>query len=33
MTESPAAGRLTAELLMDEKTFIDPTPYKLSRFN
>lgn len=32
MTESPASGRLTAELLMGETPFIDPTPYKLSRF-
>ncbi len=33
MTESPASGRLTAELLMGETPFIDPTPYKPSRFN
>ncbi len=32
MTESPASGRLTASIV-GETPFIDPTPYKLSRFN
>lgn len=33
MTESPASGQLTADLLMDTKPIIDPRPYRLSRFS
>ena len=33
MTAAPPSGRLIAELIMGERTFIDPTPYSPSRFN
>ncbi len=33
MTEGPAAGELTADLVMGRKPVIDPTPFSLSRFN
>ncbi|EKT60322.1 NAD(P)/FAD-dependent oxidoreductase [Providencia sneebia] len=32
MTESPASGQLTADLVMGTKPIIDPHPYRLSRF-
>lgn len=33
MTESPASGHLTADLLMGTAPIIDPTPFRLSRFD
>lgn len=33
MTESPAAGELTADLVMDRKPVINPTPFDVTRFS
>jgi len=32
LTLGPASGRLIAEMMTGEKTYIDPTPYSAERF-
>lgn len=32
MTEGPAAGEVTADIVMGKKPVIDPTPFSLDRF-